>query len=103
MTVFIVLGVTGTPFTVIFEVLRMLCGALGDLWISGRLFSDLGCHFGGLWTPSLCGNRSLDYDFSMHACKVVPGSIFIGFMVGQGIVEHEKPCKFIVLSSNFKV
>ena len=39
----------------------------------------------------------------MHACIVAPGSIFIGFMVGQGTLQHEKTCKFIVLSFKIKV
>ena len=38
----------------------------------------------------------------MNACIVVPGSIFIGFMVEQGTLEHEKPCKFIALSFKIK-
>ena len=38
----------------------------------------------------------------MHACIVVPGSIFIGFVVGQGALQHEKQCKFIVLSFKIK-
>ena len=38
----------------------------------------------------------------MHACIVVPGGISIGFMVGQGTLEHEKPCKLIVLSFKIK-
>ena len=37
----------------------------------------------------------------MHICIVVPGGIFIRFMFEQGTLEHEKPCKFIVLS--FKI
>ena len=33
---------------------------------------------------------------------VVPGGIFIRFMIGQGTLEHEKPCKFMVLSFKSK-
>ena len=50
----------------------------------------------------MSGNRSLDHDFSLHACMVVPGGIFIRFMIGQGTLEHEKPCKFMVLSFKSK-
>ena len=50
----------------------------------------------------MSGNRSLDHDFSLHACMVVLGGIFIRFMIGQGTLEHEKPCKFMVLSFKSK-
>ena len=38
----------------------------------------------------------------MHICIVVPGGIFIRFMIGQGTLEHENPCKFMVLSFKIK-
>ena len=44
----------------------------------------------------------MDHDFPMHICIVVPGGIFIRFMIGQGTVEHEKPCKLMVLSFKIK-
>ena len=62
-----------------------------------------GGHFGGLGASFLDRNHALDHDFSIHAFGVVPGSILNGFVAIQGSAETQKPCKFIVLSSNFKV
>ena len=62
MLVFSILELLRTDFGVIFEVLGVPCGALGDLWITfglpgdplevqGPFYMDLGCHSGGLGTP----------------------------------------------------
>ena len=39
----------------------------------------------------------------MHVSIGVPGCIFIGFLVGPGALQHEKPCKIFVLSFKIKV
>ena len=101
-------------FGVIFEVLEAPWGALGDLWVTfgspwgpwgvqGRFFIDLGGSFWWPWASFLDRNHALDHDFSIHAFGVVPGSILNGFVAIQGSADPQKPCKFIVLSSNFKV
>ena len=39
----------------------------------------------------------------MHVSIGVPGYIFVGFLVGPGALQHEKPCKICVLSFKIKV
>ena len=82
---------------------------MDDLWTSGASLGgprsisiDFGCDYGVLGTLFLDEDRALGHDFSIHAFGVVPGRIFLGFMIGQGALEHEKPCKFIVLSFKIK-
>ncbi len=86
------LGDLGMPF-----------GIPGDpLEVQGPFYMDLGCHSGGLGTPFRDKDRALGHDFSIHALGVVPGCCFNGFMVGQGALEREKPCEFMVLSFKIK-
>ena len=72
------------------------------LEVQGQFYIDFGCDYGVLGTLFLDEDRALGHDFSIHAFGVVPGGIFLGFMIGQGALEHEKPCKFIVLSFKIK-
>ena len=77
----------------------MTFGPPGDpLEVQGQFYKDLGCHYGGLGAPLLDKDCALDHDFSIHALGVVPGGSFNGFMVGQGALEREKPCKFIAFA-----
>ena len=86
---------------------------LGDFWmtfgppgrpleVQGQFYIDLGCHYGGLGALFSDEDRAAGHDFSIHAFGVVLGCIFLGFMIGQGGLEHEKPCKFIVMSFKIK-
>ena len=71
--------------------------------VQGRFFIDLGVHFRGLGTSFLDRNHAPGHDFSICAFRMVPGSIFNGFVAIQGRSEPQKPLKITVLSSNFKV
>ena len=39
----------------------------------------------------------------MHVSIGVPGCIFVGVLVGQETLQHEKPCKIVIPSFKIKV
>ena len=57
----------------------------GSPWaVQGQFVMDLGCNFGGLWAHFLDKNHGLGNDFSVHALRVVSGSILLDLWSSRG-------------------